>query len=61
MTIDRERKPEETRKTIERLNLRSNEKDKKALRSNKGVKEHSNAFWEIINPHRYVTIETSKI
>ena len=52
MSIGSERTPRETKHIIERLNMRSNENDKKQLRKRTGVKEHDNVFWDFLNPHR---------
>lgn len=52
ITKDRERFPQETMRTIERLRLRGTEESKKSLKKEKGVKDYDNPFWEILNPHR---------
>ncbi|XP_052076581.1 uncharacterized protein LOC127714542 [Mytilus californianus] len=56
MSLGTSRTPEETKRTIERINLRSSERDKKALRKQKGVKEHENVFWDLIDPHRDIPV-----
>nr|XP_022307949.1 uncharacterized protein LOC111113947 [Crassostrea virginica] len=52
ITKDRERFPQETMRTIERLRLRGTEESKKSLKKETGVKDYDNPFWEILNPHR---------
>lgn len=49
---ERERFPQETMRTIERLRLRGTEKSKKYLKKQTGVKDYDNPFWEVLNPHR---------
>lgn len=53
---ERERFPQETMRTIERLRLRGTEKSKKSLKKQTGVKDYDNPFWEVLNPHRYLNI-----
>ncbi|XP_069109518.1 uncharacterized protein [Argopecten irradians] len=50
------RTPGDTIRTVDRINLKCNEKDKKILRKKKGVKEHENVFWEHINPHKDIPV-----
>lgn len=50
--LSRQRTPEETRRTISRLHLRSKEVDKAKLRKETGVKEHINCLWDVLDPHR---------
>nr|XP_034308999.1 uncharacterized protein LOC117683581 isoform X2 [Crassostrea gigas] len=49
---ERERFPQETVRTIERLRLRGTEQSKKSLKKQTGVKDYDNPFWEVLNPHR---------
>ncbi|XP_052067347.1 uncharacterized protein LOC127706729 [Mytilus californianus] len=56
MSLGTSRTPDETKRTVERINLRSCERDKKALRKQKGVKEHENVFWDLIDPHRDIPV-----
>lgn len=50
------RLPEETKRTINRNNLRSKEVDKIKHRIQTGVKEQFNCLWDVIDPHRYINI-----
>lgn len=52
MVIQRMRVPEETQRTVQRIEMRHLEGDKKRLRKQTGVKEHENVFWDLIDPHR---------
>ncbi|XP_055997292.1 uncharacterized protein LOC125675581 [Ostrea edulis] len=54
LSKQRERTPQETKRTVERLNMRGTEASKKPLRKDTGVKEYDNPFWDILNPHRDV-------
>lgn len=45
------RGPLQTKRTLNILQLRSSESDKQKLGTAKGVKEHDNCFWDIIDPH----------
>lgn len=56
MTIAQNRTPRETQLQIQRINLRSSEKDKKKLRKKKGVKEHRNVIWDILDPHKDIPV-----
>ncbi|XP_062568515.1 uncharacterized protein LOC134230699 [Saccostrea cucullata] len=52
----RERTPSKTLTTINRINMRSMEADKRKLRQQTGVKEYENPLWDIINPHRDIPV-----
>ncbi|XP_052075508.1 uncharacterized protein LOC127712964 [Mytilus californianus] len=52
MTLAQRRTPAKTQQHLTRLNMRSSENDKKELRRKKGVKEHSNELWDLLDPHR---------
>ena len=52
MALAQKRTPPETQRLLDRLNAKSNLKDKKKFRQQKGIKEHDNVFWDIIDPHR---------
>lgn len=54
--ICQKREPDETRRSLNILNMRSLEKDKQILRSEKGIKEHDNCFWDVINPHSDIPV-----
>ncbi|XP_078318513.1 uncharacterized protein LOC111104890 [Crassostrea virginica] len=54
--LSRQRTPEETRRTISRLHLRSKEVDKAKLRKETGVKEHINCLWDVLDPHRDIPV-----
>ncbi|CAC5389903.1 unnamed protein product [Mytilus coruscus] len=54
--IVRLRTPAETQRTIQRIDMRSNESDKKRLRTLTGVKENDNCFWDVLDPHRDIPV-----
>lgn len=53
MSLGIKRTPAETQQQLRRLEIRSNEADKKKLRKKKGIKEHPNVIWNMLDPHRY--------
>lgn len=54
--ILQQRLPEETKRTVNRIDLRSKEVDKIKLRKQTGVKEHFNCLWDVIDPHRDIPV-----
>ena len=52
MSLCQKRTPADTKLQLNRLSLRSLEKDKKKFRKKKGVKEHDNVMWDVLDPHR---------
>ncbi|XP_062613603.1 uncharacterized protein LOC134275343 [Saccostrea cucullata] len=54
--ICQRRTPDDTRRTLSILNMRCSEKDRQKLRSAKGLKEHVNCFWDVINPHSDIPV-----
>ncbi|XP_078341811.1 uncharacterized protein LOC111114859 isoform X2 [Crassostrea virginica] len=50
------RTPEETKRTVRRLNLRSKEGDKAKLRKETGIKENFNCLWDIVDPHKDIPV-----
>ncbi|CAC5357348.1 unnamed protein product [Mytilus coruscus] len=56
MSLCQKRTPADTKLQLNRLNLRSLEKDKKKFRKKKGVKEHDNVMWDVLDPHRDIPV-----
>ncbi|VDI67471.1 Hypothetical predicted protein [Mytilus galloprovincialis] len=56
MSLCQKRTPADTKLQLSRLNLRSLEKDKKKFRKKKGVKEHDNVMWDVLDPHRDIPV-----
>ncbi|XP_063425521.1 uncharacterized protein LOC134709284 [Mytilus trossulus] len=56
MSLCKKRTPADTKLQLSRLDLRSLEKDKKKFRKKKGVKEHDNVMWDVLDPHRDIPV-----